>query len=348
MPQDIETACDENASRLRLQDAADGFSVRCSNRNLADGTQDKYRREMREFVRFCLALADPIKYVDQIDRKTIDAYVAELASKRLDPHTVRCRLGILMAFTGDLFARREIEIDPMHKYPRPKVEDRLRPFLEHEQAIDLLKGIDRTSFVGARLAAYLMICYHTAARGGAVMRLNWGHIDFARKCIHVRIKGGKIRPKHMNGDLEAELRAFRSKWAQGTRSLPDAPVFTARTGNRWKLKYLYPSLKRFGLRGCGSRLLRRSALTCVGDEFTIQTVKGLADHANIASSDPYLQAPQSHVVAAAEHLSAVTSCGRRRRFHAMRRGRQLGRRGRWHRTRKHDDGGTGLPARMAS
>lgn len=289
MSQDLSVAFREYLDRLVVIE------------NRSPRTLDKYRRDGAKMVAFFAQHGQPT--VTDVDRAAANAWVADLA-KTLHPNTRRCRIAMAQGFFGDIKDLGLITVSPFAHYPRPKLVKQHRPFFKPHQAQLVFANIPTTTFDGARLRLLLMLCYHAGLRLAEALGLNWSDIDFSINQISVVGKGSQPGTMPVNDELRAELVAYQARWAHPATAT--SPVFVSRCGNRLLAKHVYPSLKKYGLKGMGQRLWRRSALTNLANaSVPLHVVSGYARHASLASLTPYLQVTNQQLAQASTLLGAT-------------------------------------------
>lgn len=271
MAQDLSAAFAEYLDRLVVIE------------NRSPRTVDKYRRDGAKMVAFFEQHGKPT--VTDVDRAAANAWLADLA-KTLHPNTRRCRIAMAQGFFGDIKDLGLIAVNPFAHYPRPKLVRQHRPYCQPHQAQLVFANIATTTFDGARLRLLLKLCYHAGLRLAEALALNWADIDFGLNEISVVGKGNQPGMMPVNDELRAELLAYQARWARSATAT--SPVFVSRCGNRLLAKHVYPSLKKYGLKGMGQRLWRRSALTNLANaSVPLHVVSGYARHASLASLTPY-------------------------------------------------------------
>jgi integrase len=154
-------------------DAVELFLQSRVARGAADSTLRTYRKALSLFARFY-----------PLTRDGVLAFVADLRSRQLSPHTVASYIRALKAFLRfladeGLIAWR-LDLRPPRADRTPKAireEDQLR-------MIRAAKGRDR---------AMLLLLYDTGMRASELLSLRWEQIDLAGRRIWLRGKGGRAR-----------------------------------------------------------------------------------------------------------------------------------------------------------
>jgi len=156
-------------------------------------------------------------------------------------------------------------------------------------------------------ALLLLLCAVTGLRVSEGLGLQWGDIDFARNCIHIRRAwtGGKIGPPKTKASratvpMHALLAEHFALWRKETPYASDSDwVFASfrlkgkqpRVGNMLVEDYLRPAAVKAGVLATGDKqrfgfhTLRHSLATfLVGENTDPKTVQSMLRHADVATT----------------------------------------------------------------
>lgn len=161
-------------------------SKRLSNRS--EKTINQYERSawrLREFVKknFCDITAMNIKY-----------YMASMQNSGWSDVTTENQYNNLNSFFSFLCDEGFIDKNPMRKIERIKVHKKIKkPY-----SVSDLEKIRSACSDNLRDIALVEFSLATALRVDSIQRLKWSDIDFARKAVTARVKGGDIKQFRFN------------------------------------------------------------------------------------------------------------------------------------------------------
>jgi integrase/recombinase XerD len=199
------------------------FEAEISN----DHTRKAYRRAVVRFLAWC--------EIHQLELHTIaPAHVGrymqtlpgEISSKKQ-------QLAAIRKFFDICVVRHAIVLNPALSVRGQKYQvlDGKTPEITKGQARRLIASIDARTVIGRRDRAIIAAMVYTAARVGAVSRLNRKHLRHDGKAWSFRFaeKGGKSREIPIRSDFEEELLAYLT--AAGLEDSPkDSPLFRSARG----------------------------------------------------------------------------------------------------------------------
>lgn len=197
-------------------------------------TREAYRRDVEDFVRWCVARdVDPLS----VRRPEVDAYAANLANlplqrtgRPLAPSSVARRLAALSSWYGYLHDAGVAPGNPLTRVRRPRLDrDHTTTIgMTATEATALLRAASQDLVLGGRcagaLAGFLM---SIGARVSEVCALDVADLgyDSGHRTVRLRMKGGKTRTRAVPPGLAAKLDALCEGRADG-------PLFRTLTGDR--------------------------------------------------------------------------------------------------------------------
>lgn len=162
-------------------------------------TRAAYERAIRQFLHHCEKLGRQLTSVSPRDVGSyLDGLPYATATKKL-------HLSALRHFFDTLVTRHAVVLNPAAtvRGERLQVVEGKTPEITIKQARQLIRSIDITTVVGLRDRAIIAILIYTAARVGAIAKLNRG--DFydtgEQYCFRFAEKGGKSREIPVRHDL---------------------------------------------------------------------------------------------------------------------------------------------------
>jgi site-specific recombinase XerD len=174
-------------------------------RGLADNTLEAYSRDLAGFVRFTDRYG--VFTVDDIDRKVIRRYVANLTTRGYAATSVARSSSAVRAFFADLAKRGIIESNPAIGAPQPK-RPRLLPRAIPAGALsEMLDAVDGLEPVDLRDRAILEMLYGTGMRVSELAFLTIDSIGES-SFIHVKGKGDRERSIPIGGAARRSLHVY--------------------------------------------------------------------------------------------------------------------------------------------
>ena len=165
--------------------AADRF---LASPRLAESTRRSYRFDLRDFGEWLAARGSS---VEDVDVRVLSEYVTELGRARrgLAPATIARRMSTVRSFLRHTLGAARVPDVPF----APRRARRLPDAPKQAEVEALIGGVGGDGPVAARNAAIVELVYSAGLRSGEVVALDLRDVDFDRKQVHVRGKGGKER-----------------------------------------------------------------------------------------------------------------------------------------------------------
>ena len=218
------------------------------------------------------------------------------------PATKKQHLAAVRKLFDTLVVRHAVIFNPALsvRTERHQVIEGKTPEIGVEQARTLLRSIETSNVVGLRDRAILAVLIYTAARVGAVSKLNLRHLanDGMQWTLRFDEKGGKSREIPVRHDLEGFLLAYRNVAGLGDGP-KDSPLFRSVAGrtkmlteNRMSAIDMCRMMKR-RLKDAGLPLrlsphsFRVTTITDLLDQGEIDEVQYLAGHADSRTTSLY-------------------------------------------------------------
>jgi len=204
---------------------ADFFKARISNAN----TRKAYKHAVDRFLHWCKAKDVVFRQItsfligDYLEHHLLDQDGHPLAAPSKKQH-----LAALRHFFANQQLYHGIGLNPAASVRGPKhvAHEGKTPAFAKEQVKHLFRSIDTANIVGLRDKTLLMVLTYTAARAGAVARLNIGdyYSDGTQWWFHFGEKGGKVHQVPARDDLQKQMKAYIE--AAGLAGQPDkTPLF---------------------------------------------------------------------------------------------------------------------------
>lgn len=229
-------------------------------------TIENYERDLMLFYRFLAGVDDTLTLTSrkpellraqqELDDSLPDILVSEITHHQIRAFLIHCqdvrnnskyalarKVSALKAFFSFLMRDDLIEVDPMERIGRPKVnpKDALRKHLDRDDVDQLLQYIHTRSKQPARNLALVSLLLFGGLRISELINLRVSDVRFGENFVRVlHGKGNKQRLVPLPDRVMSYLRTYLQE-----REFPEAPyLFTDRKGNRLSRSSAYYIVKR--------------------------------------------------------------------------------------------------------
>jgi len=145
-------------------------------------------------VRLWLAWCERTSAPAALERRTVNAWVAELLDQGAEPATARARQLALRRFSAWLAEEEEIDRDDLLGIKAPKLDTKIVPVLDDDELARLIKACAGKAFRDRRDEALVRLMAETALRAEEAVSMTVPDTDLARgSAIIRRGKGGRGR-----------------------------------------------------------------------------------------------------------------------------------------------------------
>lgn len=184
----------------------ESFLVAKTAAGLSVRTLSWYRLFIAGFLDFC-----ECRSLDQKQPETVEAYLAELRSRQVSPHTVSGCYRALSVWFGWLVKRGLLAVSPLHTVQRPRLPQKRAPYVRPAEFDLLLASIRGSDWTDARDRALLLALYYSGLRVAEALALTACDIDGPRRLLTVVSgKGDKTRLVPCHPQFVSELAAYRA------------------------------------------------------------------------------------------------------------------------------------------
>lgn len=155
-------------------------------RGLSQNTIDAYRRDLTEFLEFCLS--KNVEEINKIERTHINGYILKLHENKLNPTSVMRKTASLRGFFKWLCANEICEKNPALTLEPPKVPQKLPKVITAEEINIIL-----SENLNKREKVILELLYGCGLRVSELVNLKIHDIDISAKYLQCTGKGSKER-----------------------------------------------------------------------------------------------------------------------------------------------------------
>jgi site-specific recombinase XerD len=208
-PRERRSGQDEKTERVTAE--ADP-AARCSGflrdlevRGAGAATRRSYSSDLRQLLDW---LEERGLTVDELDRRRVRAYSAELGRRGYAPATTARKLSTLRGLTRYLTESGVLAADPTRALPGPRRRRRLPRVLSVDEVGVLLAEAGGTDPFALRDRLVFELLYGCGLRSMEVVDLRLGDVKAAQAQLIVRGKGGKTRVVPMGEEAAAALRRY--------------------------------------------------------------------------------------------------------------------------------------------
>lgn len=153
---------------------------------LSQNTIDAYRRDLTEFLEFCLS--KNVEEINKIERTHINGYILKLHENKLNPTSVMRKTASLRGFFKWLCANEICEKNPALTLEPPKVPQKLPKVITAEEINIIL-----SENLNKREKVILELLYGCGLRVSELVNLKIHDIDISAKYLQCTGKGSKER-----------------------------------------------------------------------------------------------------------------------------------------------------------
>lgn len=275
-----------------------------AERQLSPHTVSNYQRDIRAFYDWFASAELP-----QLDRKSIQYYVAHLSREKKSPATISRRLSALRQYFDFLIEQQQLGDNPADGVKAPKKAKRLPKALPVDDINQLLDNpadiFDLSKPLDVRDYAIMELLYSAGIRVAELASLNTNDLDLRHGKASVIGKGNKQREIFLGSKAIAAVQqwlAVRSDLLNTEAGQkPENALFLNRYGKRLSIRGVQYQLKALGKRfnanldlhphqlrhSFGSHLLQSGA--------DLRAVQELLGHSDISSTQIYTQLDFQHL-----------------------------------------------------
>lgn len=259
-------------------------------RNVSEFTLTSYKTDLDKFFKFYLQ-----KKHEEIDRKSLRAFLASLAVSQFKPATINRKLACLRSFFKFLNLHEIINTNPSETLFFLKKEQKLPIFFTYETIMKAINLPDISQFEGLRDSLIMDMFYSTGMRLRELVNLDVNDFDPYNGLIRVVGKGAKERLIPVGKNLSKVTKMYlneRNDYFLSYNSQEDA-FFVSKRFKRMKPWQVQYRVKKYLALACNEQSayphkLRHSFATHLLDEGAdLMAVKELLGHSSLSTTQVY-------------------------------------------------------------
>lgn len=270
-------------------------------RNASRHTLSAYRTDLVQFQAFLEREAPAaVRRIDEVDRRLIRHFLAELGSHGCSRVTLTRKLATLRTFFKFLCREGLARSNPARYVASARRAKRLPEFLSIEEAERLMALPDRDSSLGLRDVAILEILYGSGIRLRELTGLNLLDVDLYARTLTVRGKGkrervvplGRMAARALEAYLPERQSILEGRGIRASRG-DGGPLFTNRLGGRLGPRGVQLIVRKYlgriaETRGTHPHVLRHTFATHLLDRGAdLRAVQELLGHRSLSSTQIY-------------------------------------------------------------
>ena len=171
---------------MSLQELSEYLNYLEIERGLSQNTIDAYRRDLSDFLEFCLSKG--VEEIQKIERTHINGYFLSVHEKKLSPTSVMRKTASLRGFFKWLCANEICEKNPALTLEPPKVPKRLPKVITLEEINKIL-----SENLNKKEKVIVELLYGCGLRVSELVNLKISDIDLSGKYLRCIGKGSKER-----------------------------------------------------------------------------------------------------------------------------------------------------------
>lgn len=274
-------------------------------------TRRSYSSDLQQLLEW---LAGRGLTVEQLGRREVRAYSADLGRRGYAPATLARKLSTLRGLTRFLTECSVLPADPARSLPGPRRRRRLPHVLSLHEVDSLVAATEGTDPLALRDRLILELLYGCGLRSMELVALRLGDVQAAQAQIVVRGKGGKQRLVPLGDEAAAALRRYLDRArgelerqravAAGAGEAPsprrEEPLLLSRSGRALltsdvrRLVVKYSRLA--GIAPASPHMLRHAYATHMLERGAdLRAIQELLGHASVSTTQVYTHVSGAHL-----------------------------------------------------
>ncbi len=248
-----------------------------------------------------------ITATNELNSLQIHDFVSLESQKGLSGSTIVRRLSSIYNYL--LFLKDEgLFNDELKKIPRPKVSKPLPTYLTNNEVDALLEAPDTTTKRGIRDQAMLEVMYASGLRVSELLNLSKEQVNFKRGTIRIKGKGNKERLVPLGEYALSKLVTYINEVRPSEGKKDEKILFLNTSGKGLSRQYFFKMIKEYaseaGIRKKVSPHTLRHAFAThlLENGAELRAVQIMLGHANIATTQIYLNISSNRIVSAYDRI----------------------------------------------
>lgn len=249
---------------------------------------------------------DHIIALENITKKTIRAFLADLNGKNSNKRTIVRRLSSLRTFFRYALSQNLVALNPVEELDTPKLEKKIPVSLSYDQVKKLIEQPDTSDYLGFRDRVIMELFYSSGLRVSELVGLNRNDIDVKELLIKLRGKGKKERVVPITKNAAEWIVAYlnhpeRHLDKEGHAAQIDSEaIFLNKLGTRLTTRSVDRNFDRY-LKGSGlankvtPHTIRHTIAThWLENGMDLKTVQVLLGHTSLSTTTIYTHVSTKH------------------------------------------------------
>jgi integrase/recombinase XerC len=255
-------------------------------------TLDGYEFDLLQFTGFIDQYFGGLK-MREISTLHIRAFLKWLSERPDCNNTLGRKIASLSSLFKYLKMQKVIEINPMLKIRRPKVEKKLPKFFSEKEMETLIRIPDTDTLFGIRNRAIFELLYSCGLRLMELANLRLEDLDTKRSIIRVTGKGNKQRMIPVGAPALEALNIYLQRRPQLAREYSSNRIFLTRSGKNFDTTQLRTILMRYidliaHDKGYSPHTIRHSFAThMLARGADLRVIQELLGHSCLATTEVY-------------------------------------------------------------
>lgn len=260
-----------------------------------------------DLLQLCFWLATQARTVEELDRRTVRAFAADLGRRDYAPATLARKLSALRGFLRYLAETGVLAADLSHLLPGPRRARRLPRVLSLSEVEAMLAAADGTDALDRRDRALLELLYGCGLRSQEAVSLRLRDVDMPQRQLRVRGKGGRTRIVPFGEQTGAALRRYAEHGRPQLLAAPsdgeqggEAPLLLTRNGHPLATsdvrRIVLRRSREAGLGAASPHMLRHAYATHMLERGAdLRVIQELLGHASVSTTQVYAHVGGAHL-----------------------------------------------------